>query len=460
MEVFNSQHGYLVEVIFWIFGCMQAMKTMPQIIAVFLIALAWNSGLFCSSIQAQNINLYSISQTRQALGDNGYTLNGKWMNTSARAKLLNPFNFGPQGIYPKSIAIVDTFGTTGSLEETVNLPYGSLFYFGFFNILDWITVPFSESEIDSLYNWSRRGGKLIIASGQSGVSVSSEILNAKWAYRLRNLDLIEPNYFYFTAEGYASDLFDGPFGWPNINLAQGGILQSYFYTLPPSHKVLLKDNDQGRPIVIMDCKTLDLILADVDIFTHLQRLTNLPDIINDQDKFWANTIVFMDKLQDPPILIRDNNSLSVNSNYLSYQWYRNDIAIPGANSNQFVATESGKYEIEVTVNGGCRIKSDTYFTSDVDPNNSCEIFVPTAYSPDQNTVNDQACVYGKCIAEMEFRIFSRWGELLFVSNDPETCWDGTYKGQKLGAGVYAWSLKASLKGGNKVEKKGHLSLVR
>lgn len=90
----------------------------------------------------------------------------------------------------------------------------------------------------------------------------------------------------------------------------------------------------------------------------------------------------------------------------------------------------------------------------------CELFVPGAFSPNADRVNDVACVYGACIKEMQFTIYDRWGEVVFQASDKSECWDGTYKGSPLNSAVFAWVLKATLTSGSEVVKKGNITLIR
>ncbi len=90
-----------------------------------------------------------------------------------------------------------------------------------------------------------------------------------------------------------------------------------------------------------------------------------------------------------------------------------------------------------------------------------DLYVPTAFSPNNDGANDEFCLYGaQCVTELVFSIFDRWGEKVFESTDPGLCWDGTYKGQALFSAVFGYHLKAKLKSGEEVEKKGNISLIK
>ena len=92
-------------------------------------------------------------------------------------------------------------------------------------------------------------------------------------------------------------------------------------------------------------------------------------------------------------------------------------------------------------------------------NEPCNIFVPTAFSPNQS-VNNMFYVRGNCIASISFLVFDRWANKVFESNNQNFGWDGTYAGKPMNMGTYIWYLKATLADGTNVEKKGNITLVR
>ena len=79
-------------------------------------------------------------------------------------------------------------------------------------------------------------------------------------------------------------------------------------------------------------------------------------ITSDNDKFWANTIVFMDQLQYPTIT-QDGNILST-SEYGSYQWLLNGVPIDSATSMTYTITEDGTYSVRVSLFGSCEKTSE------------------------------------------------------------------------------------------------------
>jgi gliding motility-associated-like protein len=91
-----------------------------------------------------------------------------------------------------------------------------------------------------------------------------------------------------------------------------------------------------------------------------------------------------------------------------------------------------------------------------------ELFIPTVFSPNENgpSINNTLCVMGNCISELNYAVFNRWGEKVFETTDPESCWDGTYKGQPVNSGVYAYKIFAKLFDNTVIEESGNLTVVR
>ncbi len=89
-----------------------------------------------------------------------------------------------------------------------------------------------------------------------------------------------------------------------------------------------------------------------------------------------------------------------------------------------------------------------------------EVFVPTAFSPNDDGNNDCLKAYGNCIKDIVFRVYSRWGEVIFESTNKYECWDGTFKGKALNTGVYVFTVNAKLYNGEEVFMKGNVSLFR
>ncbi len=87
-----------------------------------------------------------------------------------------------------------------------------------------------------------------------------------------------------------------------------------------------------------------------------------------------------------------------------------------------------------------------------------DIWVPTAFSPNGDHVNDVLYVRGNNVKTFTFRIYDRWGNKLFETNDLKTGWDGEYNGSKVNAGIFVYTLDYQLKNGNSKTLKGNITV--
>jgi gliding motility-associated-like protein len=88
--------------------------------------------------------------------------------------------------------------------------------------------------------------------------------------------------------------------------------------------------------------------------------------------------------------------------------------------------------------------------------------VPDAFSPNGDSVNEMLFVEGWGIEKvLEFKIFNRWGEMVFETTNPDIGWDGTYKGQDQMADTYTYivSVKPYIQE-IPLTKQGFINLIR
>ena len=86
--------------------------------------------------------------------------------------------------------------------------------------------------------------------------------------------------------------------------------------------------------------------------------------------------------------------------------------------------------------------------------------VPKAFSPNMDGKNDILYVRGYGIIRMEFRIYNRWGQMVFRSTNPSTGWDGMFEGRIQPMDAYAYTLEAEFSNGQKLSRKGDITLLR
>ncbi|MBO0935558.1 gliding motility-associated C-terminal domain-containing protein [Fibrella sp. HMF5335] len=68
------------------------------------------------------------------------------------------------------------------------------------------------------------------------------------------------------------------------------------------------------------------------------------------------------------------------------------------------------------------------------------VFVPEAFSPNNDAANDKLAIFVRGAVTLRTRIYDRWGTLVFNGNTAAEQWDGTYQGKPCATGYYAWEL--------------------
>ena len=115
------------------------------------------------------------------------------------------------------------------------------------------------------------------------------------------------------------------------------------------------------------------------------------------------------------------------------------------------------YTVVVTALGGC---SATDTVTVIVKENCGSMYLPNAFSPNDDGYNDVLYVYGNCIQSMELNIYDRWGNKVFESDQQSIGWDGTYIGLPMNTGSYVYTLIVTDFNNNTTTKKGNVSLIR
>lgn len=89
------------------------------------------------------------------------------------------------------------------------------------------------------------------------------------------------------------------------------------------------------------------------------------------------------------------------------------------------------------------------------------VFVPTAFTPNSDGHNDVLRPIAAGIKKIDhFSIYSRWGQLIFTTSEPNRGWDGTLQGAAQTSGTYVWMVKATDYTGKTYVSKGTVILIR
>ena len=197
----------------------------------------------------------------------------------------------------------------------------------------------------------------------------------------------------------------------------------------------------------------------------------------------ADTPTYKIKVFPKPIAVFQVNPLTVfvpnqstqcinlSSGAVTYFWKFGDGGTSTTFSPEHTYINAGEYQITLisTSNRGCK---DTFnLPEKIIALEETFVQVPNAFTPNAN--GSPGSVFGKNdlnndvfhpqlrgTEKYEMSVYSRWGELLFVTKNPDEGWDGYYKGKLCTQDVYVWKITATFIDGKTFNKAGDVLLMR
>lgn len=156
-------------------------------------------------------------------------------------------------------------------------------------------------------------------------------------------------------------------------------------------------------------------------------------------------------------------------------WYPSGVSADGftVNNGDSVVVNpfyDTYYVVSYSING-----CSAYDTVLVNVNYQEVVQVPNSFSPNGDGVNDflkvltnvdadnnytNGFVEGGAIAEIDFRVYNRYGILVFKTSDPHEGWDGTFKGKPENPATFVYTIDYRLINGRSSNLKGNVTLFR
>jgi len=164
-------------------------------------------------------------------------------------------------------------------------------------------------------------------------------------------------------------------------------------------------------------------------------------------------------LPKEPEMQGDDVELNFNGKRASqWTWLRNDTFISNYANTTFKPSYVGNYQIKLIAYSdfGC---ADS-ITKDILVRDIYRAFVPNAFSPNGDGVND---VWTPSLISVEtatLSIYSRWGELLYTQNSITPSWDGKYENQIVPQGNYVYVIFLKTEGKLRETLQGNILLLR
>lgn len=177
----------------------------------------------------------------------------------------------------------------------------------------------------------------------------------------------------------------------------------------------------------------------------------VPDFVSTPD--YADSILFS-------VAQRGIQFLNQSQGAVAYHWEFGDGGQSSEENPQYFYAETGLFPVTLTAyNAYFECPTDTVVWLSIIPDG--DLYLPNAFSPNGDGINDLFQIYGEGFRNFELQIFNRWGERLALFNDPSRGWDGrNAHGQAVPEGVYVFRVRAVLNDGATVDRGGTVTLVR
>lgn len=126
--------------------------------------------------------------------------------------------------------------------------------------------------------------------------------------------------------------------------------------------------------------------------------------------------------------------LEAHSGFDNYTWSTGDAGLT------LLVVQPDLYWVEVS--NECGAYRDSLWVHY--KNCNCGLWIPSAFSPNADGINDVFEVKGNCLTYYHIWIYTRWGELIFESSSLAAPWDGKYKGELCPVSVYTYRIEYQL----------------
>ncbi len=176
----------------------------------------------------------------------------------------------------------------------------------------------------------------------------------------------------------------------------------------------------------------------------------------------VNNLPEVDLGQDRVVLMGEYVNLDANAtgNIAEYYWSPNDsLDCADCDRVSFNAWGSNTYNLFVTDVNGCTAEDEV----SIKVLTTCEqdIYIPNTFTPNNDKHNDVLYVRSHSFEEIKvFRIFDRWGNLVFETNDIKQGWNGLYKNSMVDPGVFVYYLEGTCPNGGDVFLKGNVTVIK
>jgi gliding motility-associated-like protein len=157
--------------------------------------------------------------------------------------------------------------------------------------------------------------------------------------------------------------------------------------------------------------------------------------------------------KDTSICSYGSLELQVKAGFNNYLWSNGEI------SPAITITQPGQYWLQATNNSNSCIGKDTI---NVAPKDCLKgFYIPTAFTPNGDGRNDlfKPMLFGN-VKQYNFRVYDRWGQVVFQTSDQTKGWNGVFKGQLQESHVFVWICTYQFEGEKQTVEKGTVAVIK
>jgi gliding motility-associated-like protein len=254
------------------------------------------------------------------------------------------------------------------------------------------------------------------------------------------LQIIDTSIWYVTCDAACNGAID-------ITISGGTLPYAYLWSRGDTTKTIQSLCQGLYNVNVTDAHGCKTSLAQAVIIGKHERLPYL-------DAFAEQSILFKGQstqLHASPIPI----------DTVSYFWYPNiwmeNYALPIVT---VVPQDSFTYYVRAIDTYGCESVDTVQVTVHEWVCDDPFIYIPTAFTPNNDGKNDMLYIKSYVITDLYFAIYDRWGEKLFETTDITKGWDGTYQGKVLQPQVLVYYLEATCLNQQKFKSKGNITIIK
>lgn len=381
---------------------------------------------------------------------------GTWTATSSEVKIISvnglvqAFGFAKEGTYDfnfdngvcnASLSVeVGKNCPCNLAENAISQPIPSVFC----TISDEVTITGNDANIDeALYVWqvSKDGAPYVNASGNyNGFNYTTDKLDVgQYSIRriLKNrliaacldssnavtLRVVDKTKLNITLDEFSNPSCMGD----SINLTVKNPIPNAIYLWSTAENLkLISKADTVSAVVAGDAP------GKHKVFVRLNA-KGCEEIAPAESEVIINPNPSINLGQDTTFCSIDGEVVLHADGYESVEWS------DGSSDTEFTVTEKGLYSVQVTDTLGCRARDEIRIKEFC-----CKITAPNIIMAQEGSVNSEFKLTDDgCVLTSKLRIYDRWGNLMYISEDKNKTWDATFNGKPVDQGVYVFIFEYS-----------------